>query len=92
MVHVKRIVLDVLKPHDPNGIEFTTAIAQKIPGCRLKLTVTAMDAKTESVILVIEGENLHFYVITEAIGNLGGSVHSIDEVDVENGPVDVEAG
>ena len=85
-------MLDVLKPHDPNGIEFTTAIAQKIPGCRLKLTVTAMDAKTESVILVIEGENLPFHVITEAIGNLGGSVHSIDEVDVENGPVDVEAG
>jgi hypothetical protein len=90
MVHVKRIVLDVLKPHDPNGLEFTTAIAKKIPGCRLKLTVTAMDAKTESVILVIEGENLHFHVITEVIGNLGGSIHSIDEVDVENGPVDVE--
>lgn len=90
MVHVKRIVLDVLKPHDPNGLEFTTAIAEKIPGCRIKLTVTAMDAKTESVILVVEGEDLHLQVISQVIGSLGGSIHSIDEVDVENGPVDTE--
>jgi hypothetical protein len=90
MVHVKRIVLDVLKPHDPNGLEFTTAIAEKIPGCRIKLTVTAMDAKTESVVLVVEGDNLHLHLISEVIGSLGGSIHSIDEVDVENGPVDTE--
>jgi hypothetical protein len=90
MVQVKRIVLDVLKPHDPNGLEFTTTIAKKIPDCRIKLTVTAMDAKTESVVLVVEGDNLHFHVITEVIGSLGGSIHSIDEVDVENGPDDTE--
>jgi hypothetical protein len=90
MVHVTRIVLDVLKPHDPNGLEFTTAIAGKVPGCRIKLTVTAMDAKTESVVLVIEGKDLHLHVISEVIGSLGGSIHSIDEVDVENEPVGPE--
>lgn len=90
MVQVKRIVLDVLKPHDPNGFDFTTAIAEKTPGCSIKLTVTAMDAKTETVILVVEGKNLHLHVISEAIGSLGGSIHSIDEVDVENGPDDTE--
>ncbi|MDH4194727.1 MAG: DUF211 domain-containing protein [Nitrospirota bacterium] len=90
MVQVKRIVLDVLKPHDPNGFDFTTAIAEKTPGCSVKLTVTAMDARTETVILVVEGKNLHLHVISEAIGSLGGSIHSIDEVDVENGPDDTE--
>ena len=28
MVHLKRVVLDVLKPHTPNALEFTTAIAE----------------------------------------------------------------
>lgn len=90
MVHIKRVVLDVLKPHNPNALDFTTAIAEKAPGCRIKLTVTAMDEKTETVIVVIEGEQVQFNVITEVISSLGGSIHSIDEVDVENVPVDTE--
>jgi len=85
MVHIKRVVLDVLKPHNPNALDFTTAIAEKVPGCRIKLTVTAMDEKTETVLLIIEGEQMQFNVISEAIGSLGGSIHSIDEVEVENG-------
>jgi uncharacterized protein len=91
MVHIKRVVLDVLKPHKPNALDFTTAIAEKVPGCRIKLIVTAMDEKTETVLIVIEGKQLHFNIITEVIGSLGGSVHSIDEVEVENGPSDSES-
>jgi hypothetical protein len=90
MVHIKRVVLDVLKPHNPNALDFTTAIAEKVPGCRIRLTVTAMDEKTETVIIVIEGENVLYSVITEVISSLGGSVHSVDEVEVENGPPDGE--
>ena len=90
MVQIKRIVLDVLKPHNPNALDFTTAIAEKVSGCRIKLTVAAMDEKTETVLLIIEGEHVPFSAINEAISSLGGSIHSIDEVDVENGPVDTE--
>jgi len=90
MVHIKRVVLDVLKPHNPNALDFTTAIADKVPGCRIKLTVAAMDEKTETVLLIIEGEQVPFNIITEGISALGGSIHSIDEVEVENGPADNE--
>ena len=90
MVHIKRVVLDVLKPHSPNALDFTTAIAEKVPGCRIKLTVTAKDDKTETVLLIIEGEQVRFNVITEVITTLGGSIHSIDEVEVENGPPEGE--
>ena len=90
MVHIKRVVLDVLKPHNPNALDFTTAIAEKVPDCRIKLTVTAMDEKTETVLLMIEGEQVQFNVISEIIGSLGGSIHSIDEVEVENGPPEGE--
>jgi len=90
MVHIKRVVLDVLKPHNPNALDFTTAIAEKVPDCRIKLTVTAMDEKTETVLLMIEGEQVQFNVISEVIGSLGGSIHSIDEVEVGNAPPEGE--
>ena len=90
MVHITRIVLDVLKPHNPNALDFTTAIAEKVPGCKIRLTVTAMDEKTETVLLIIEGEQVQFDVITEVINSLGGSIHSIDEVEVNNGPPEHE--
>ncbi|MCK5723934.1 MAG: hypothetical protein KAI84_15485, partial [Gammaproteobacteria bacterium] len=34
---------------------------------------------------VIEGQDLRYNAITEAISNMGGTVHSIDEVEVESG-------
>ncbi|MCA9465295.1 MAG: hypothetical protein KC643_07620, partial [Nitrospira sp.] len=32
MVRITRIVLDVLKPHNPNALDFTTAISEQLPG------------------------------------------------------------
>lgn len=84
MVKVKRIVLDVLKPHHPNGLEFSTELAGSVPGARVELTVAEVDEKTESVILVIEGDNLDYEILTRTIHGMGGSVHSIDEVMVES--------
>ena len=85
MIYVKRIVLDVLKPHQPNGLEFTSAIAEQSPGAVVKLTVLEVDEQTETVAIAIEGEDLRYNEITEAITNMGATVHSIDEVEVESG-------
>ena len=85
MINVKRIVLDVLKPHQPNGLEFTSAIAEQSPGARVKFTVIEVDEQTETVVIDIEGQDLRYNDITEAISNMGGTVHSIDEVEVESG-------
>lgn len=86
MLLIKRIVLDVLKPHHPNSIEFSSAIAEKSPGTRVELTVAEVDEKTETVVIVIEGKNLDYDTITAAVENMGGSIHSIDKVEVENEP------
>ena len=85
MINVKRIVVDVLKPHQPNGLEFTSAIAEQSPGARVKLTVIEVDEQTETVVIDIEGQDLRYNEITEAISTMGGTVHSIDEVEVESG-------
>jgi len=82
MVYVQRLKLDVLKPHHPNALEFATALADLGRETEISLTVEAVDEKTESVVVEIDGKDINFDVISERIRELGGSVHSIDEVKV----------
>jgi len=81
MVLVKRLVLDVLKPHDPNPLDFSRALAQH-GDYRITLTVLEMDESTETLQIVVEGADIDFEAIQLAISDLGGSLHSIDEVEV----------
>lgn len=83
---LKRMVLDVLKPRHPNIIDFATAIAELGADYRVIVKVDEVDDKTESVILSIEGESLDFESIQQSIQALGGSLHSIDEIEARSGP------
>jgi len=85
MSQVKRIVLDILKPHRPNALEFAQAMAEIGEEYRIKLVVSAVDEKTESIVVEVEGADIRFDAIAECITAMGGSVHSIDEVVVESG-------
>jgi hypothetical protein len=85
MVHVKKLMLDVLKPHEPNGLTFACAIAERGPDYHVTFTVKEVDEKTENVIIVIRGEDIRFDAIVDTIAELGGSLHSIDEVEVVSG-------
>jgi len=84
MSSLKRIVLDVLKPHQPNALNFASAIADQNGGCRVTVTVTGVDEKTESVLVLVESEEIIYESIVQSISNLGGSVHSVDEVEVSS--------
>jgi hypothetical protein len=82
MVLVKKIVLDVLKPHRPNSLEFATSLAERCADCCVNVNVDAVDENTESLIVVIEGSDLRYDEIAATITEMGGSIHSIDEVQV----------
>lgn len=82
MTKTRRLVLDVLKPHQPNALDFSSALANLGADYRVKLIVTEVDKKTESTIVTIEGADIHFDDIKAAIEKMGASVHSIDEVEV----------
>ncbi len=82
MTKTRRLVLDVLKPHQPNALDFSSALANLGADYRVKLTVTEVDKKTESTIVTIEGSDINFENIKTAIEQMGASVHSIDEVEV----------
>ncbi|HYW02344.1 MAG TPA: DUF211 domain-containing protein [Gammaproteobacteria bacterium] len=81
-----RLVLDVLKPHRPGALEFARAMAARSPGARVNLSVVEVDERTETLELVIEGQDLDFEQVTAVISELGGSLHSIDQVEVVSGP------
>jgi len=85
MVRVKRLVLDVLKPHQPNVLEFSRLLAAQ-GEYRVKLKVVEMDDQTETLQLTIEGADIDFDRIQATIAAFGASLHSIDEVEVEGGP------
>ena len=82
MTTTRKLVLDVLKPHKPNALDFSSALAELGEDYRVRLTVTEVDKKTESTIVTITGAAIDFDNIREAIEKMGASVHSIDEVEV----------
>ena len=84
MTAVKKIVLDVLKPHRPDSIAFATAIANVGEGYSVRLVVLEMDENTETLQLEITAASIDFAAVQEAIQQLGGSLHSIDEVEVSS--------
>ncbi len=82
MVNVKRLVLDVLKPHLPNALEFAQALASLDESYCVDVRVLEVDEKTETIRVEVEGKNLDFENISNMIGENGASLHSIDEVSV----------
>lgn len=82
MSSVKRLVLDVLKPHQPNILEFAHSIASLGEDYRVDIQVLEVDEQTETLQLLIEGDSLDFDLISTVINTNGASLHSIDEVSV----------
>lgn len=81
---VKKIVLDVLKPHRPDAISFASAIAGAGAGYNVRLQVLEMDENTETLQLEIRADSIDFATVQDIIQDLGGSLHSIDEVEVSS--------
>jgi hypothetical protein len=87
MPSVKKLVLDVLKPHQPDSLEFSRAIAEIGQDYHVKLSVSEVDVNTETVVIVIEADSIDFEAVKKIIESQGGSLHSIDSVEVK-GSVD----
>lgn len=79
---IKLLVLDALKPHKPNIVELGTALAKANGIENLDISVYAVDEKTESVKIVLEGDNLDFETIRKEVEDFGAVIHSVDKVAV----------
>lgn len=80
MAPVRRIVLDVLKPHDPEMLEFAQAVAEVEGVDAVDVSLIELDRKVQNVKLVAEGEDLDYERLGTAVEDQGATIHSIDEV------------
>ncbi|MGA3359552.1 MAG: DUF211 domain-containing protein [Halobacteriota archaeon] len=90
MSQIKRLVLDVLKPHEPTNVQVASAIGdiQDVDGVNLSLY--EVDQQTENVKITVEGTDVDFDLVLQTIENLGGVVHSVDEIIAGNKIVEEE--
>lgn len=75
-----RIVLDILKPHEPNIPYFAKCLSELEGVEGVNVTLMEIDKDTETVKVTIQGNDLSYEGITEAIKQYGASIHSVDEV------------
>ncbi len=80
MLGIRRIVLDILKPHEPKITDMALRLTALSNVDGVNITVYEIDKETENVKVTIEGKNLDFYEIQQIVEELGGTIHSIDEV------------
>lgn len=80
---VSRLVLDVLKPHVPDLIEFCKSLSEVEGVRKVSAVVVEVDAETDTVKITVEGKDINFEVLRERVREMGGAIHSVDEVVVE---------
>lgn len=80
MAGIRRLVLDVLKPHEPNSIILAKILSELDFVDGVNLSLYEIDQNTENVKITIVGDEMDFDEIKRTIESLGGVIHSIDEV------------
>ena len=76
---IRRIVLDVLKPHDPSIVELSQRLASLSGVDGVNIMIYEVDRKLENAKITVEGADLQFAAILQTVEDSGGVVHSIDE-------------
>ncbi len=78
---IKRLVLDVLIPiKGPSIIDVAEKLSQLDGVEAVNITVKEVDVETQNIILVMEGHNIDFDEVKMVIEDVGGVIHSIDQV------------
>ena len=77
---LRRLVLDVLKPHSPSVVELSQALS-KLKGVEgVNIITNEIDQKVENVKIIIGGDRIDFDTVKKKLEDFGAVVHSIDEV------------
>ncbi|MBI4362628.1 MAG: DUF211 domain-containing protein [Euryarchaeota archaeon] len=77
---IKRLVLDVLKPHSPTIMELANSLSALKGISAVNIVTREMDQQTESIVATIEGNEIDFNEVRKTLNSVGAVIHSIDEV------------
>ena len=76
---LRRLVLDTLKPHEPDIIEVAQRISELSGVDSVNVSLYEIDRKVENAKITIEGQDIQFLEVKDLIQDMGASIHSIDE-------------
>jgi hypothetical protein len=64
---IKKVVLDVLKPHQPTITELSSRIVSCNGANRVNVSLAEIDQNTESIKVVVEGSDINLETIRNCI-------------------------
>ena len=82
VVKVKRLVIDALKPLETLKLDLTLALCSIDGVEEVILSVTEVNLKTETIRLLINGQDIDYERVQDILSNQGSTVRSIDEIKV----------
>lgn len=80
VVGLRRLVLDVLKPHEPSNVLLALKLSEVDGVDGVNVSLAEIDQTTETLKITVVGNNLDFEEIKSTIENLGAVIHSVDEI------------
>jgi hypothetical protein len=80
MGKIRRLVLDTLKPYEPSIVDVAQQISQLDGITAVNISIYEMDRRVENAKITIEGDQIPYSVVTSLIEEMGGAIHSVDEV------------
>ncbi len=80
MGQIRRLVLDVLKPHDPSIVDMASRLSDLDGIEAVNISIYEIDLKVENAKVTIEGGDVIYDLVVSVIEGNGGTVHSLDEL------------
>jgi hypothetical protein len=77
---IRRLVLDVLKPHKPSVVEVSEALSHLHGVEGVNIIINEIDQQVENAKIIIAGISIDYEEIRSKLQEFGATIHSIDEV------------
>jgi hypothetical protein len=77
---IRRLVLDVLKPHKPSVVELSEVLSNLEGVEGVNIIIYEIDQQVENAKVIIAGLSISFEAIKKKLEEMGATIHSVDEV------------
>ncbi|MGD9131022.1 MAG: DUF211 domain-containing protein [Candidatus Bathyarchaeota archaeon] len=77
---IRRLVLDVLKPHKPSVVEVSEALSHLEGVEGVNIIINEIDQQVENAKVIVAGTEISFEDIKKKLEEFGATIHSVDEV------------
>jgi hypothetical protein len=77
---IRRLILDVLKPHRPSVVELSEVLSHLEGVEGVNIIIYEIDQQVENAKVIIAGNSISFEEIKKKLEEMGATIHSVDEV------------